>query len=90
MPSQPKKDSGNTIPRARGYGANLTDREQGEHKAHKCRISPPGIEVKAPRPDGIPNKVLKIAIKATLDVKNAFNSASWHHTLNALSNNLGC
>jgi len=25
-------------------------------------------------------------IAATLDVKNAFNSASWHHTLNALSN----
>jgi len=23
---------------------------------------------------------------ATLDVKNAFNSASWYHTLNALSN----
>jgi len=25
-------------------------------------------------------------IAATLDVRNAFNSASWHHTLNALSN----
>jgi len=25
-------------------------------------------------------------IAATLDVKKAFNSASWHHTLNALSN----
>jgi len=42
MPSQPKKDSGNTIPRARGYGANLTDREQGEqvakeHQARGCK-----------------------------------------------------
>jgi len=25
-------------------------------------------------------------IAATLDVKNDFNSASWHHTLNSLSN----
>jgi len=29
---------------------------------------------------------MQYCIATTLDVKNAFNSASWYHTLNALSN----
>jgi len=32
------------------------------------------------------NGTKQYCMAATLDVKNAFNSASWHHTLNALSN----
>jgi len=58
MPSQPKKDSGNTIPRAREYGASLTSAEE------VFRVLKTILDDKAPGPDGIPNKVLKMSIKA--------------------------
>jgi len=73
MPSQPKKDSGNTLPRARGIvnraSIKLTSAEE------VLQVLKTILDDKAPGPDGIPNKVLKIAIKANtkeyVDMYNA-------------------
>jgi len=73
MPSQPKKDSGNTIPRARGMARNSLIVNRASIKLTSdeevLQVLKTILDDKAPGPDGFPNKMIRIAIKANTKVR---------------------